>query len=70
MSYEELYPQELKSEDVLYDVSVNYLFDSGIDENGELRTHRNGIYLNITDKYEKTVKWLKDRNYKSASYGE
>ncbi|MBQ6999062.1 MAG: hypothetical protein IJN62_04660 [Clostridia bacterium] len=68
MSYEELYPKELKSEDVLYDVSVNYLFDSGIDENGELRTHRNGIYINITDKYEKTVKWLKDRNYKSAGY--
>ncbi len=68
MSYEELYPKELKGEDILYDVSINYLFDGGIDENGKLINYRNGIYLNITDKYEKTVKWLKDRNYKSAGY--
>ncbi len=68
MNYEDIHPKELKGEDILYDISVNYLHDGGIDENGKLINYRNGIYLNITDKYVKTVKWLKDRNYKSAGY--
>ena len=66
MSYEQLYPYSLENEDIIYEISVHYLHDGGLDENGERISYRNGVYINITEDYKQTIKWLENNGYKKV----
>lgn len=70
MSYEQLYPYSLENEDIIYEISVQYLHDGGLDENGKIINYRNGIYINITKDYKQTVNWLESNGYKKRVYAQ
>ncbi len=66
MSYEELNPMVYDEGTILYGISMEYKV---IEKNSDNKpySYLSGIYVEITEEYENTIKWLEENGFKVKS---
>lgn len=69
LSFEDIYYSN-ESGKYLYSININHETDRVISEDGRPRATLTGIYMTITDKYERTVEWLRSHGYEENEYEE